>query len=76
LNRVIINHIFDKIRRRIAEICEVESPFENGGNRMKATLVRAVFAASEGVAHGEKSLFLGCSRVATRCTPKSLKTAP
>jgi transposase len=30
LNRVTINHIFDKIRVRIAELCEAESPFENG----------------------------------------------
>lgn len=30
LNRVTINRIFDKIRTRIAELCESESPFSNG----------------------------------------------
>ena len=30
LNRVTINNIYQKIRERIAEICEAESPFENG----------------------------------------------
>ncbi|MDR0801239.1 IS1595 family transposase [Fluviicola sp.] len=30
LNRITINNIFNKIHYRIAEICEAESPFENG----------------------------------------------
>ena len=30
LNRGSINNIFGKLRKRIAEICELESPFENG----------------------------------------------
>ena len=30
LNRGSINNIFGKLRKRIAEICEAESPFENG----------------------------------------------
>jgi transposase len=30
LNRGTINNIFHKLRERIAEICETESPFENG----------------------------------------------
>jgi len=30
LNRLTINNIFDKIRMRIAELCEAESPFSNG----------------------------------------------
>jgi len=30
VNRVTVNRIFNKIRERVAEICEVESPFVNG----------------------------------------------
>lgn len=30
VNRLTVNRIFDKIRVRIAELCEVESPFVNG----------------------------------------------
>ena len=30
VNRLTVNRIFDKIRVRIAELCEAESPFENG----------------------------------------------
>lgn len=30
VNRLTVNRIFDKIRVRIAELCEVESPFING----------------------------------------------
>jgi transposase len=30
LNRGTVNNIFGKLRERIAEICEAESPFENG----------------------------------------------
>jgi transposase len=30
INRVSVNRIFDKIRERIADICESESPFVNG----------------------------------------------
>ena len=30
LHRTTVNRLFDKIRVRIAEICEAESPFENG----------------------------------------------
>ena len=30
LNRVTVNRILSKIRERIAEICEAESPFKNG----------------------------------------------
>ncbi|MDR0437920.1 MAG: IS1595 family transposase [Bacteroidales bacterium] len=30
VNRVTVNRIFNKIRERIAEICETESPFVNG----------------------------------------------
>ena len=30
INRVTVNRIFGKIRERIAEICESESPFKNG----------------------------------------------
>jgi len=30
LNRVTVNNIYNKLRERIAEICEKESPFENG----------------------------------------------
>ena len=30
LNRITVNRIFDKIRVRISEICESESPFTNG----------------------------------------------
>jgi transposase len=30
VNRNSINNIFNKIRERIAELCEAESPFENG----------------------------------------------
>jgi len=30
LNRVTINNIFNKLRERIVEICEAESPFTNG----------------------------------------------
>jgi len=28
INRVTVNRIFDKIRERIAALCEAESPFE------------------------------------------------
>jgi len=30
LNRGTVNNIFNKLRERIAEICEAESPFANG----------------------------------------------
>ena len=30
LNRGCINNIYNKLRERIAELCETESPFENG----------------------------------------------
>jgi len=30
LNHGTVNNIFNKLRERIAEICEVESPFTNG----------------------------------------------
>ena len=30
LNQVTVNRILSKIRARIAEICEAESPFKNG----------------------------------------------
>ena len=30
LNRVTVNNIYNKLRCRIAEICEEESPFKNG----------------------------------------------
>jgi hypothetical protein len=33
LNRGTVNNIFGKLRERIAEICEAESPFENGEMR-------------------------------------------
>ena len=30
MNRVSINNIYNKLRERISQLCEAESPFENG----------------------------------------------
>jgi transposase len=61
LNLNTAHRIFGKIRERIAEICEAESPFENG----EIELDESYFGARRvrgirGVEQKEKHLFLEC----------------
>jgi transposase len=76
LDRGSVNNIFNKIRERLAELCEAESPFENSEVELDesyfgARRVRGIRGRS---ARG-KSPYSACSSGAIRCTHRSLKAA-
>ncbi|CDN32676.1 hypothetical protein BN938_2606 [Mucinivorans hirudinis] len=74
LNQGTINNIYNKLRERIAELCEAESPFTNG----EVELDESYFGARRVRGTGEEEpkaryLFSGCSNVVTKDIPRLSK---
>ena len=60
LNRGTVNNIFNKLRERMTEICEDESPFENGQVELDEGILRhVVFAEFEAGEQREKKSIFG-----------------